>query len=69
MVVLGDRYKFSQNEIKLLKKEFREFIQIDISSDTINIIKRLQKEKKISIIVLYKSKIRIRFNTYLKSWR
>jgi len=46
MVVLGDRYKFSQNEIKLLKKEFREFIQIDISSDTINIIKSYKKRKK-----------------------
>jgi len=52
MVILGERYKFSLNETKLLKREFKDFIKIEISPDTINKIKKLQKEKKISIIVL-----------------
>ncbi len=67
MVILGDRYKFSLNEIKLLKKEFREFIQIDISSETINRVKKLQKEKKISLILLNtKAKLPLDLITYLK---
>jgi len=34
MVILGDRYKFSQNEINFLKKSLENLYRLDISLET-----------------------------------
>ena len=67
MVILGERYRFSPNEEKLLEKEFRDFLKVEISSKTLDIIKNLLKQKKISIIVLNTKKtLPIELIDYLK---